>query len=280
MKYCIDLNFNHKIPDSYIKIDSKLTRFPCGEFEFEIYEDISDKSVTIFQSFTVGEFSDDIIKLQIVCDALNSAGASNIKYFAPFLPYTRQDKYRNGLSFGAKIFADIVNQFNISEISTYDIHSEYLLQLFKCECRNLSIIPEFISDIKQKFNENTVIIFPDRGSELRFHKFFEKESIKTATISKIRLENGIKMEISADLHGKVAIIIDDIIDSGDTIINASKLLIENGAVSVCIYATHAVFSGNAISKIEQSAINTVTISNSVKNNINQSSKINTIEVII
>lgn len=270
-KKCINLNYNGLIGQDFVEIKSKLKHFGCGEFEFLIEEDISDQEITIFQSFHVGKFNDELIKLQIVCDVLKRNNVKKISYLAPFLPYTRQDKtYETKASLGSKLLADIINSCKIDELITYDLHSPQIEGFFKCKAQNLSMIPSFIEDIKQKFKHNEIIItFPDAGSASRFKRFFADEEFDIAIINKHRTNNGIKMDILGQASDKIAIIIDDMIDSGGTLIEASKLLLESGAKHVYVYATHGIFSGNAIDNLQKSEIKGVTVSNSI---LNQSSE--------
>ena len=122
-KKLINLNYNTNI-DGNSLLKYTLKHFPCGEFEFSIQENISDCEIEIYQSFEVGKFNDDLMKLQIVCDVLKRNNVKHISYFAPFLPYARQDKADNlKYSFGARLIADIIHNCGINEITTYDFHT-------------------------------------------------------------------------------------------------------------------------------------------------------------
>ena len=264
-KKCINLNYRGVIGQNYNEIKSKLKYFLCGEFEFSIEEDISGQEVTIFQSFEAGKFNDDLMKFQIVCDVLKRNNVKKIIYFAPFLPYTRQDKtYETKVSLGSKIVAEIINNCGVSEVITYDLHALQIEGFFKCKMQNLSMIPTFIEDIKQKFNSNeTVIIFPDAGSASRFKRFFVEENFEIAIINKHRTESGIKMNILGNVRNKNTIILDDMIDSGGTLIEATKILLNNKAMEISVYATHGIFSNNGIEKLNNSIIKKIIVSNSV-----------------
>lgn len=265
-KKCINLNYNGIILQDYIEIKSKLKNFSCGEFEFSIEEDISSQEITIFQSFEVGKFNDDLMKLQIVCDVLKRNNVKKIIYFAPFLPYTRQDRtYDTKSSIGSKLVAEIINNCYINEVVTYDLHALQIEGFFKCKVHNLSMIPRFIDHIKQNHkSEDIIIVFPDTGSASRFKRFFADEIFNIAIINKQRAKDqSITMEILGNVKNKFAIIIDDMIDSGRTLIEATKILKKNGANDINVYATHGVFSDNAIDRLEQSEIKKIVISNSL-----------------
>lgn len=265
MKKLINLNYNTNIDESLL-LKCKLKQFPCGEFEFSIQEEISDCEIEIYQSFEVGKFNDDLMKLQIVCDVLKRNNVKSISYFAPFLPYTRQDRtYNLTSSLGSKLVADIINNCGISKITTYDFHALQIEGYFKGQVYNLSAIPLFLEDIEKKFNKNDiVIVFPDAGACSRFKRFFEGTEYDIAIINKTRTETGLKMKILGKVDNKTAIIIDDMIDSGGTIIEASKLLKNNNAKNIMVYATHGILSGNAVQNLTNTnEIDKITITNSL-----------------
>ena len=265
-KKLIPLNFNGNIDESLL-LKCKLKEFPCGEFEFSIQEEIGNYDIEIYQSFEVGKFNDDLMKLQIVCDVLKRNNAKSISYFAPFLPYTRQDKANKpDVSFGAKMVAEIINSCGIGKIQTYDLHNPQIESFFTGNIANISAIPLFLENIEKNFNKKEVIIvFPDAGAYNRFKKFINEEDYcKIVIISKTRTESGLKMEISGNILNKTAVIIDDMIDSGGTIIEASKLLKQNSTKQIFAYATHGLLSGNAVEKLTNtSEIEKITITNSL-----------------
>jgi ribose-phosphate pyrophosphokinase len=265
-KLYIKLNYNHQIPDHLQELQCKLKHFECGEFEFSIQEEIANNDIYIFQSFNVGKFNDDLLKLQIICDLLNRNNVAKIVYIAPFIPYTRQDKtYDTTSSLGSKVVASIINSCNISEITTYDLHASQIEGFFRCKVNHLSMIPAFLQDIKNNFDiKNVVIVFPDSGAASRFKRFFVDEIFEIAIINKNRTQDGMRMQILGDVKNKQAIIIDDMIDKGATIIQASELLLQNNAINVCVYATHGIFSADAIKTIECSKIKKVTVSDSLQ----------------
>jgi len=268
-KNLINLNYNGNI-DKNLLLKCRLRQFPCGEFEFSIQEDISDCEIEIYQTFSVGKFNDDLMKLQIVCDVLKRNNVKSISYFAPFLPYTRQDRtYNLTSSLGSKLVADIINNCGISKITTYDFHVLQMEGFFKGQVYNLSAIPLFLDDIEKKFNKNDiVIVFPDAGSASRFKRFFDDTEYEIAIIQKTRKDDNIYMKILGEVENKTAIIIDDMIDSGGTIIEASKILENHNANDIYVYATHGVFSCNFFDKITNNEkIKEITTTNSIKNNI-------------
>jgi ribose-phosphate pyrophosphokinase len=273
MKKFISLDFNLKIPSKYQQLKCKLTQFPCKELDFLINEEIFDDEITIFQSFEIKKLHEQLIKLQIVCNALRQLNVKKLSYFAAFLPYTRQNQF----TAKENILVNIANNCQIDEIITYDLHNIKIKQFVNGKIENLSMIPNCIQHIKTNFNEkNLVIVFPDAGAKKRFCHFFTNEKFEITTIKKTRIKNDIMMQLFHNVFGKIAIIIDDMIDSGRTAIEAAKVLTENGATMVNVYATHAIFSKNAAKKLEGSNISKIYVSNSLK--IKQSKKIEIIAI--
>ena len=270
----IDLDYNKVITneDKEKKLKYSLTRFPCGEYAFRIEEDINNYNINIYQKFFVGSFNDDLIKLQIVCNVLKKHNIKKINYFAPFLPYTRQDKDNNkNISFGLKLLVEIINNCNIKQIETYDIHNQEKNDLFNCKIINKSAIPLFIEKISSIFRlDECVIIFPDVGANNRFYNFFKQKQYNIAILQKTRNEGKITIENKTEInYKKTAIIIDDIIDSGNTIYYSIQLLKKYNIKNIYIYATHGLFSGHAIEKLKNiEEIKKITITNSLHQNSN------------
>ena len=269
MKY-INIDFCGKIPANYQELACEFKYFSCGEVEFHIKEDIENEEITIFQSFNVGKFNDDLMKLWVCCDVLKRNNVKSIKYIAPFLPYTRQDRSGNATrSVGSKILATIIKDCKINEVITYDPHVEQIDGVFDCKIKHLSAIPLFLKIIQEKYDlNNSVIVFPDAGSTQRFKDFFYDVNIDIAIIRKTRLQNGdVKTKLLGNVNGKDIIIIDDMIDGGRTVVSAMQNSLEFGAKNVDVYATHGIFSGNGVEVLNNSTIRKITITDSIKHDI-------------
>ena len=279
-KKLITLNFNGFI-DENEKLKYRLRQFPCGEFEFSIQEKIDDFDIEIYQTFTTGNFNNELMELQIVCDVLRRNSVKSITYISPFLPYTRQDRTFNLTgSLGAKIVAEIVNNCGIGKIITYDFHALQIEGFFKGQVHNLSAVPLFLRDIESKFDKkDIVIVFPDAGSASRFKRFFDDTDYEIAIIQKVRNDDGIAMKILGNASGKTAIILDDMIDSGGTIIEASNVLKKQNANDIFVYATHGVLSGNAVQNLQNDEnIKKITITNSLQQNCGLSEKFEVVSI--
>ena len=145
---------------------------------------------------------------------------------------------------------------------------------------NLSAVPLFLRDIEGKFDKkDIVIVFPDAGSASRFKRFFDNTDYEIAIIQKVRNEDGIAMKILGNANGKTAIILDDMIDSGGTIIEAANVLKMQNANDIFVYATHGVLSGNAVQNLQnEENIKKITITNSLQQNCGLSDKFEVIEL--
>ena len=267
MKY-INLDYHGKISKEYgEKLDYTITTFACGEIEFKINEQVENEEITILQSFNVPEYNNQLIKLWIVCSVLKKNNVKNIQYIAPFLPYTRQDRsYDATTSLGSKLVARILEECDIKSMITFDIHAIQVESFFTCKVLNYSAIPLFIDDIKQNYkNEKFVLVFADIGSANRFKKFFKDDEFDIAIIRKIRTPNKeIKMFVLGDIKDKTAIILDDMIDSGGTIAEATNNLLALGAKNVDVYATHGIFSNNGIERLNNLNLRKIVISNTIQ----------------
>ena len=232
MKY-INIDFCGNIPANYQELVCEFKYFSCGEVEFHVKENIEDEDITIFQSFNVGKFNDDLMKLWV----------------------------------GSKILATIMKDCKINEVITYDAHVEQIDGVFDCKIKHLSAIPLFLENIKQNHDlSKCVILFPDTGSANRFKSFFYDINAEVAIIRKTRLQNGdVKTKLLGNVNGKDIIIIDDMIDGGRTVVSAMQNSLEFGAKNVDVYATHGIFSGNGIELLNNSQIKKIVITNSIKN---------------
>jgi ribose-phosphate pyrophosphokinase len=256
----VSINYQEIIPEGIIPAKYQIKEFPSGEFSFALLEDISGKEIEVFHSFRPGRLHDDIFIMQAVCHTLHQNKARSINYTAPFIPYARQDKKQEGLFHGINFIAQTIDQCNIAKLTTTDLHSLKLENILRTKVEHKSMIPVFIKDIQKRFPApSTLCIFPDQGSSKRYTTLFSENKMQTYQIKKDRIGEKIQMSISTNLPPTAhAVIIDDIIDTGGTILEATKL-ISSKCANIHVYATHGLFSNNAISKLDQSTIQTITI---------------------
>ena len=264
-------------------INTNIKRFADGEIYIEINENIRGNSVFVIQS-TSTPANDNIMELLLCIDALRRSSAKNITAVIPYFGYARQDrKVAPRTSISAKVVSNLITNAGANRIVTVDLHAGQIQGFFDIPVDNLFTTPLFARYIKKKFkSKNLVCVSPDVGGVQRTRGLATKIKADLAIIDKRRPEPGKSkvMNIIGDVKGKNCIIIDDIIDSGGTIINAVEALKKAGAIDVYVFITHAVLSGDAAEKIKKSKIKKLIITDTIDNSlkIKNNSKIEVISI--
>jgi len=249
-------------------VNTNIKSFADGEVYVEINENIRGNSVFVIQS-TSTPANDNLMELLLCIDALRRSSAKNITAVIPYFGYARQDrKVVPRTSISAKLVSNLITNAGASRIVTVDLHSGQIQGFFDIPVDNLFTTPLFARYIKKNLkNKNLICVSPDVGGVQRTRGLATKIDVDLAIIDKRRLQPGKSqvMRIIGNVQNKECIIVDDIIDSGGTIVNAVDALIREGAKSVYVFVTHAVLSGEAINKIKKSKINKLIITDSIDN---------------
>ena len=249
-------------------INSNIKRFADGEIYIEINENIRGNSVFVIQS-TSNPANDNLMELLLIIDALKRSSAKNITAVIPYYGYARQDrKVAPRTSISAKVVANLITNAGASRVLTVDLHAGQIQGFFDMPVDNLFTTPLFAKYIKKKFpNKKLICVSPDVGGVQRTRGLATRIKADLAIIDKRRPKPGQSqvMNIIGDVKGKTCIIVDDIIDSGGTIINAVSALKKEGAVDVYVFITHAVLSGDAAKKIQNSKIKKLIITDTIDN---------------
>ena len=249
-------------------VNTNIKSFADGEVYVEINENIRGNSVFVIQS-TSTPANDNLMELLLCVDALRRSSAKNITAVIPYFGYARQDrKVVPRTSISAKLVSNLITNAGASRIVTVDLHSGQIQGFFDIPVDNLFTTPLFTRYIKKNLkNKNLICVSPDVGGVQRTRGLATKINVDLAIIDKRRLQPGKSqvMRIIGNVQNKECIIVDDIIDSGGTIVNAVDALIREGAKSVYVFVTHAVLSGEAINKIKKSKINKLIITDSIDN---------------
>ena len=249
-------------------VNTNIKSFADGEVYVEINENIRGNSVFVIQS-TSTPANDNLMELLLCIDALRRSSAKNITAVIPYFGYARQDrKVVPRTSISAKLVSNLITNAGASRIVTVDLHSGQIQGFFDIPVDNLFTTPLFARYIKKNLkNKNLICVSPDVGGVQRTRGLATKIDVDLAIIDKRRLQPGKSqvMRIVGNVENKECIIVDDIIDSGGTIVNAVDALIREGAKSVYVFVTHAVLSGEAINKIKKSKINKLIITDSIDN---------------
>jgi len=249
-------------------VNTNIKRFSDGEIYIEINENIRGNSVFVIQS-TSNPANDNLMELLLCIDALRRSSAKNITAVIPYYGYARQDrKVVPRTSISAKVVANLITNAGASRVVTVDLHAGQIQGFFDMPVDNLFTTPLFARYIKKKLkNKKLICVSPDVGGVQRTRGLATKIKADLAIIDKRRPRPGKSevMNIIGDVKGKTCIIVDDIIDSGGTIINAVDALKKNGATDVYVFITHAVLSGDAANKIKKSKIKKLVITDSIDN---------------
>lgn len=235
-----------------------LDEYPSGEIRITVTDDLKSRNVFIIGS--VLSDPNSLLELMILADGLKVRGAK-VNIVIPYLGYARQDKPELSEPFAARVVCNILNTAGFYRSFVIDVHNIKLNRFFRFK----NVIPVNIFAKEFSRLKDLIIIAPDKGGVKRAEEMADFLRIRTASIEKERSESGKIRSISlkGDVRNRNALIIDDMIDTGDTVIKASDLLKENGVKDVYVAATHGLFSGNAITRIESSQIKKIIVTNTL-----------------
>ncbi|MGA2967643.1 MAG: ribose-phosphate pyrophosphokinase [Candidatus Levyibacteriota bacterium] len=242
--------------------------FPDGEKRIRIQENVVGKDCIIVQSASIPP-DENYMELFIMIDALKRSGAKSIKTVIPYLGYQRQDHvFRDGEAVSLEVIAEILTRVGMTELFSFDLHSPKIPEIFSVPVHHLSALPIFADKIKKEFDlKEIVLVSPDMGGIRRIKEMTEMlGNIPFATIEKNRdLTSGEINDsgLDGDVRDKTAVIVDDMISTGQTMAEAAQLLIENGAKKVFTFATHAVFAKDAGKLLQHSNIERVVVSDTI-----------------
>ena len=263
-------NLSKKI-SKYLKnklVNSSIRRFSDGEIYIEINENIRGNSIFIIQSVSYPA-NDNLMELLLCIDALKRSSAKNITAVIPYFGYARQDrKVVPRTSISAKLVSNLITKAGADRIVTVDLHAGQIQGFFDIPVDNLFSTPIFSRHIKKNINKkNLICVAPDVGGVERARALGKILNVGLAIIDKRRPTPGKSqvMNVIGNVKGKICLIVDDIIDSGGTIVNAAKALKERGAKEVHVYVTHGVFSGEAVEEIKKSHIKNLVITDTIDN---------------
>jgi len=249
-------------------VHSTIKKFSDGEIYIEINENIRGNSIFVIQSVS-SPANDNLMELLLSIDALKRSSAKNITAVIPYFGYARQDrKVVPRTSISAKLVSNLITKAGADRVVTIDLHAGQIQGFFDIPVDNLFATPIFARHIKKKIkNKNLICVAPDVGGTERARALGKFLNAGLAIIDKRRPAPGksVVMNVVGYVKGKTCIIVDDIIDSGGTIVNASNALIERGAKEVHVYVTHGVLSGKAVEKIKNSKIKRLIMTDTINN---------------
>jgi ribose-phosphate pyrophosphokinase len=242
-------------------------RFADMEIFVEVQENVRGEDVFVIQS-TSYPANDHLMELLILTDALRRASARRITAVMPYFGYARQDRKpgpRTPIS--AKLVANLITHAGADRVLTLDLHAGQLQGFFDIPTDNLFSAPVMVQDIRAKFPaDSVVVVSPDVGGVVRARGLAKRIGAPLAIVDKRRERPGESdvMNVIGDVSGRSCILVDDIADSGGTLVNAAEALLEKGATEVTSYITHGVLSGGAVARIMGSHLKELVITDSIQ----------------
>ncbi len=240
-------------------------QFSDGEVHLQIQENVRGADVFVVQP-TCTPVDQHLMELLLMMDALKRASAERITAVLPYYGYARQDrKDRPRMPISARLVASLLERAGADRILALDLHAAQIQGFFDVPVDHLFATPVMIDYFDEMRGENLTVVSPDAGGVERARAFAKRMDSPLAIIDKRRTDVNVAevMHIIGDVEGQHCLIVDDLIDTGGTLIKASEALLRQGAKSVRACATHAVLSGPAVERIENSDIEEVIVSNSI-----------------
>ncbi len=266
-------NSNRPLADAicaYLKLPmtkGQVKRFADMEIFVEIQENVRGQDVFVIQS-TSFPANDNMMELLILIDALKRSSARRITAVIPYFGYARQDRKpgpRTPIS--AKLVANLIERAGADRVLTLDLHAGQIQGFFDIPTDNLFAAPVMTRDIEEHFGntDDVVVVSPDVGGVVSARALAKRIGAPIAICDKRRERPGESevMNVIGDVDGKRCILIDDIVDSGGTLVNAAEALLKNGATEASAYISHGVLSGGAVSRIQNSRLKSLVITDSI-----------------
>ncbi len=254
---------------SYLELpltDCTVKRFADNEVYVEVQENVRGEDVFILQS-TSFPANDNLMELLIIADALRRSSARRITAVLPYFGYARQDrKSAPRTPISAKLVSNLITEAGANRVLTLDLHAAQIQGFFDIPTDNLTAAPVMVRDIKDNYDvKNVMIVSPDVGGVVRARNVASRIGASLAIVDKRRPRAGVSevMNIIGDVEGQTCILIDDIVDSGGTLVNAAEALLNAGAKEVSAYITHGVLSGTASERIAASKLKELVVTDSI-----------------
>ncbi len=241
-------------------------RFSDGEVMVEILENVRGKDVFVLQS-TCAPTNDSLMEVMVMVDALKRASAARITAALPYFGYSRQDRRPRSarVAISAKVVADMLSGAGVDRVLTMDLHSDQIQGFFDIPVDNVYASPILLADVRKNNYTNLVVVSPDVGGVVRARALAKRLESDLAIIDKRRPKPNVAkvMNIIGEVAGRTCLIMDDMVDTANTLCEAAAALKDKGAVRVIAYCTHPVLSGPAIGRIENSAIDELVVTDTI-----------------
>jgi ribose-phosphate pyrophosphokinase len=242
-------------------------RFADMEIFVEIQENVRGADAFVLQS-TSYPANDHLMELLIIIDALRRASARRITAVLPYFGYARQDRKTGSRTpISAKLVANLITRAGADRVMTLDLHAAQIQGFFDIPADNLYASPVMVRDIRERFDlKRLMVVSPDVGGVVRARGLAKRIDAPLAIIDKRRERAGESevMNVIGEVDGRTCILVDDIVDSGGTLVNAADALLESGATDVYAYISHGVLSGGAVARVTASQLKELVITDSIQ----------------
>jgi ribose-phosphate pyrophosphokinase len=245
---------------------AKVGRFSDGEVMVEILENVRGKDVFVLQSICAPT-NDNLMELLVIVDALKRASAGRVTAAIPYMGYARQDRRPSSarVPITAKVVANMMTSAGVDRLLTMDLHSEQIQGFFDIPVDNIYSGPIMLGDVWKHDYKNLVVVSPDVGGVVRARALAKRLEADLAIIDKRRPRPNVAtvMNIIGEVEGRTCVIVDDLVDTANTLCEAAQALKNQGAQQVLAYCTHAVLSGPAVERIAKSALDELVVTDTI-----------------
>lgn len=243
-----------------------VSRFSDGEIMVEILENVRGNDVFVLQS-TCAPTNESLMEILVIVDALKRASAARVTAAIPYFGYARQDRRPRSarVPITAKVVANMLTSVGVDRLLTMDLHSDQIQGFFDIPVDNIYGMPILLGDIWKHNYQNPVVVSPDVGGVVRARHMAKRLECDLAIIDKRRPKpnESVVMNIIGEVKDRTCVIVDDMIDTANTLCQAAAALKKQGALSVVAYSTHAVLSGDAVARIEKSDLDKVVVTDTI-----------------
>ena len=243
-----------------------VSKFSDGEVMIELLENVRGKDCFILQS-TCAPTNDTLMEVMIMSDALRRSSAARITAAIPYFGYARQDRRPRSarVAISAKVVANMLVSSGVNRLLTMDLHADQIQGFFDIPVDNVYATPILLGDVWKHQYKNLVVVSPDVGGVVRARALAKRLESDLAIIDKRRPRPNVAtvMNIIGDVNGRTCVIMDDMVDTANTLCEAARALKEQGAIRVVAYCTHPVLSGPAIGRIEASVLDELVVTDTI-----------------
>jgi len=241
-------------------------KFSDGEVMVELLENVRGKDVFVLQS-TCAPTNDNLMELLVMIDALKRSSAARVTAAIPYFGYARQDRRPRSarVAISAKVVANMLTSVGVARLLTMDLHADQIQGFFDVPVDNIYAAPVLLGDVWKQRYDNLIVVSPDVGGVVRARALAKRLESDLAIIDKRRPKANVSevMNVIGEVKGRTCVIMDDMVDTAGTLVKAAQVLKEEGAKKVVAYCTHAVLSGPAVERIQQSDLDELVVTDTI-----------------